>query len=69
MFVTCAVTIKVPWGYIAGKAWGYSKGHPVLALHGKLLWAFWFVTGLTKYYYHTVYIFVWYYVNLLLPER
>ena len=32
---TYVVTIKVPWGQIAGKAWGHSNGRPVLALHGK----------------------------------
>ena len=32
------VTIRVPWGYIAAKAWGYSSGHPVLALHGNVFY-------------------------------
>ncbi|CAB4064674.1 unnamed protein product [Lepeophtheirus salmonis] len=29
-------TIPVPWGVIAGRKWGDSKGHPWLALHGWL---------------------------------
>ena len=37
LFLVCIVTIKVPWGHIAGKAWGHSNGRPVLALHGKML--------------------------------
>ena len=31
------VTIPVPWGHIAGKAWGKPSGLPVLAVHGKAL--------------------------------
>ena len=36
---TCtSFTFPVPWGFVAGKAWGQPGGHPVLALHGgKLL--------------------------------
>lgn len=29
-----AVTLPVPWGHVAGKAWGDPAGKPVLALHG-----------------------------------
>lgn len=36
----CVVTIKVPWGQIAGKAWGHSNRRPVLALHGEVLVVF-----------------------------
>ena len=35
-FILSLVSIKVPWGHIAGKVWGHSNGQPVLALHGKL---------------------------------
>lgn len=42
-----AVTIPVPWGHVAGKAWGDPTGKPVLALHGMLalvgLW--WYLYG------------------------
>ena len=40
IFIVYIVTIKVPWGHIAGKAWGYSNRHPVLALHGEVLVVF-----------------------------
>lgn len=30
------VSLPVPWGQIAGKAWGNPDGKPVLALHGVL---------------------------------
>ena len=30
-----SLTIPVPWGHIAGKAWGQPSGQPVLAVHGE----------------------------------
>ena len=30
-----AVTLPVPWGHIAAKAWGNPTGKPVLAVHGE----------------------------------
>ncbi|CAG7829321.1 unnamed protein product, partial [Allacma fusca] len=30
------IRIPVPWGHIAGKAWGNKNGFPVLGLHGWL---------------------------------
>ena len=30
-----AVSLAVPWGHVAGKAWGDPLGKRVLALHGK----------------------------------
>lgn len=31
------VKIPVPWGHIAGKWWGPTDKHPILALHGWLV--------------------------------
>ena len=45
MYYIYVVTIKVPWGHIAGKAWGSSNGRPVLALHGKYIFTLTYITG------------------------